>query len=241
MFNRLFRRNKEGADFKVQNPDIHSHLIPGIDDGAATLEDSLALIRKMVELGYSRLITTPHIMWDSYKNTPEIIRQGLEQLREAVEKEGIQVQLEAAAEYFIDEHFLRMLKDGTELLTLPGNRLLVELPYSTPLMNTSETLFSIVEYGYTPILAHPERYTYYHQDLPVYERLAAQGCLLQLNVLSLSNYYGAGVQRAAKWLIKEKLITFLGTDTHHYQHVTALEKALKHPALRNYNFMNHTI
>lgn len=156
MLDKIFSwgRKKSGSRENVIF-DLHSHLIPGIDDGARTMEGSLEMIRQMVAQGFTHLVTTPHIMWDSYKNTPEIIRKGLDEVRAACRENGIEVRLDAAAEYFIDEHFLELLRGKGELLTLPGKRLLVELPYTTPLMNTTETLFSIIGYGYRPVLAHP--------------------------------------------------------------------------------------
>ncbi len=221
--------------------DLHSHLIPGIDDGARTMEGSLEMIRQMVAQGFTHLVTTPHIMWDSYKNTPEVIRNGLDEVREACLENGIEVRLDAAAEYFIDEHFLELLRGQGELLTLPGKRLLVELPYTTPLMNTTETLFSIIGYGYRPVLAHPERYSYFHADPEVYHRLKEQGCELQLNALSLTGQYGSGVQKVARWLLKQQLVTFIGSDAHDIRHVKALAKAMELPAVRDYVFLNNEI
>lgn len=241
MFKNLFFKNKVDRERHAITTDIHSHLIPGIDDGAETTEQSVQMIEQLVSLGYTHLITTPHIMWDSYKNVPEGIRRGLENLRDACTERGIRIRLDAAAEYFIDEHFLELLRGEKEMLTLPGNRLLVELPYSTPLLNTTETLFSIVGYGYIPVLAHPERYNYFHSNMEVYRKLKEQGCELQLNALSLSRYYGTEVQKVALWLLKQKLITFLGTDAHHIQHVAALRKTLELRVLQDYKFSNNQI
>ena len=221
--------------------DIHSHVIPGIDDGVETIEESVSMIRKMQDLGYTRIVTTPHVMWDCYKNTPEIILSGLEEVRQAVKDAGLTIQVDAAAEYFIDEHFVDLLATGQKLLTLPGNRLLVELPYSTQLMNTSETLFSIIENGYQPVLAHPERYTYFHSNPSIYKKLCDQGCELQVNVLSLSNYYGENVYKMAEWLLKNGLITYLGTDAHRMQHLDLISKSNKNDRLSKYPFQNEKL
>ncbi|ODS81744.1 MAG: histidinol phosphatase [Cytophagaceae bacterium SCN 52-12] len=242
MFNKIFSWGQKRAENQERVTfDLHSHLIPGIDDGARTMADSVEMIRQMAAQGFTHLVTTPHIMWDSYKNTPEIIRKGLGEVREACLENGIDIRLDAAAEYFIDEHFLELLRGRGELLTLPGNRLLVELPYTTPLMNTTETLFSIIGYGYRPVLAHPERYSYFHAGPEVYHRLKEQGCELQLNALSLTGQYGSGVQKVARWLLKQQLVTFIGSDAHDIRHVKALAKAMELRVLRDYDFFNNEI
>ncbi|GGB87993.1 tyrosine-protein phosphatase [Dyadobacter sediminis] len=242
MLNWLFdTKKKEELDLSRIGIDIHSHIIPGIDDGVETIEESVAMAKKMQEYGYSRMFTTPHVMWDCYKNTPEIISTGLEDVRNAAKEAGLTIEINAAAEYFIDEHFIDLLTTGQELMTLPGNRLLVELPYSTPLMNTSETLFSIIERGYQPVLAHPERYTYFYSDPSVYKKLADQGCELQVNILSLSNHYGENVHKMAEWLLRNDLISYLGTDAHKIQHVELILKSNKNKWLTKYPFQNEKL
>ena len=242
MLNWLFKK-KENKEFSLSHigTDLHSHMIPGIDDGVETLEESVDMLRKMQDLGYHRAITTPHVIWDCYKNTPEIISSGLADVRVAAKEAGLTIKVDAAAEYFIDEHFMELLNTGQKLLTLPGNRLLVELPYSTPLMNTSESLFSIIEHGYRPILAHPERYTYFHSDPSIYKKLADQGCELQVNVLSLGNYYGEGVSKTAQWLLKNNLITFLGTDAHKKAHLDLIDTRDRYGWMSKYTFDNEKL
>jgi protein-tyrosine phosphatase len=242
MLNWLFdKKEKKGVDLSRIGMDLHSHLIPGIDDGVQTIEESLAMITKMQDLGFKSLFTTPHIMWDCYRNTPEIITSGLENVRTACKNAGLTIEINAAAEYFIDEHFTALLQIPGSLLTLPGNRLLVELPYSTPLLNTAETLFQIIEKGYTPVLAHPERYTYYYQDPSIYKKLVDQGCELQVNVLSLGGYYGEPVHKMAIRLLKQGLITFLGTDAHKMQHLELINTTRKGGWLDSYPFQNEKL
>lgn len=245
MFGNLFKRKKkevatEPGLWNVRI-DIHSHFIPGIDDGAQSVQDSLAMIREFKKFGYTHLYATPHVMWDSYQNTPEIILDGLGIVKKACEEEGIAIELNAAAEYFIDEHFIDMLEKGEPLLTLPGRRLLVELPYTTPLMNTHESLFHIIEKGYRPVLAHPERYTYYHSDPTVYQRFADQGCELQINALSFTRQYGEGVRKTAEWLLSHKLITYVGTDAHRIEHLQRMSKLTRMPFVVEYPYHNHDL
>jgi protein-tyrosine phosphatase len=241
MLNWLFDKKKKEVNLGRIGMDIHSHLIPGIDDGVETIEEAVAMAQKMQELGYSRIYTTPHVMWDCYRNSPEIILSGLEDVRLACKQAGLTIEVNAAAEYFIDEHFMDILNTGKQFLTLPGNRLLVELPYSTPLMNTSETLFKIIEKGYQPVLAHPERYTYFYSDPSVYKKYCDQGCELQVNILSLGGYYGENVHKMAEWLLKNELITFLGTDAHRMQHLDLISKGDKASWLTKYPFQNQKL
>jgi tyrosine-protein phosphatase YwqE len=227
MLNWLFdKKKKDETDLSAIGMDLHSHLIPGIDDGVETIEDSLVMLQKM---------------WDCYRNTPEIIRAGINDVRVAAVNAGLDMEIDAAAEYFIDEHFVELLNTGGELLTLPGNRLLVELPYSTKLMNTSETLFQIVAKGYRPVLAHPERYTYFYQDPSIFKKLCDQGCELQVNVLSLGNYYGENVHKMADWLLSNGLITYVGTDAHKPAHLDLINRTDKKGWLKKYRFQNHKL
>jgi protein-tyrosine phosphatase len=242
MLNWLFdtKKNKDVSLDRI-GIDIHSHLIPGIDDGVETVEEAVAMAAKMQSLGFSHIVTTPHVMWDCYKNTPEIILSGLENVRQGAAEAGLTIKIDAAAEYFIDEHFNELLVTGQQFLTLPGNRLLVELPYSTPLMNTSETLFSIIKNGYQPVLAHPERYTYFYSDPSVYKKLADQGCELQVNILSLTGYYGENITKMAEWLLRNNLITFLGTDAHKIQHLDMIQKSNRNNWISKYPFQNEKL
>jgi protein-tyrosine phosphatase len=240
MLNWIFKSTAEPLDLSFLQVDLHSHLLPGIDDGVKTVDEAVDMIRTLHGFGYQHLITTPHIIWDAYRNTPEIILQKLAEVREACQKAGLNIRLDAAAEYFLDEHFTELLTSGQPLLTLHENRILVELPYTTPLLNISETLFQILKHGYRPILAHPERYVYFHHQREIYSQLSAQGCELQLNALSLTGYYGDEVAHMAEWLLKENLIVYLGTDAHRMQHLELLKKIKKSKWLNSYPFQNHT-
>lgn len=239
MLNWLFHKEKQkDVDLSHLGMDLHAHIIPGIDDGVETLEQSVEMLTRMQALGFERVYATPHVMWDCYKNTPDTILHGLADIRLAAKQAGLTLRIDAAAEYFIDEHFVEMLTKGEQLLTLPGNRVLVELPYSTALMNTSETLFYIIAKGYRPVLAHPERYTYFYSDPTIYKKLCDQGCELQLNILSLGNYYGESVHKMAMTLLKQGLITFLATDSHRIQHLDLINNCDKNQLLARYPFQN---
>lgn len=218
----IFKKKKQLADLSGIATDMHSHLLPGIDDGSPDVETSIALIRGMMELGYKKFITTPHIMWDIYQNTHETIKTAHTVLKEALKKEKIKVHIRAAAEYFLDDHFDQLLDYNTPLLTLHNNLVLVEFSFVNAPFDLKEKLFKLQMNGYQPVLAHPERYLYFKVNKEFYDSLKDAGCLFQLNLLSLSNYYGKASTELAHYLIKKNYIDLLGTDLHHARHLEAL-------------------
>ena len=201
---------------------MHSHLIPGIDDGSRDMEMSLRLITGLRELGYKKLITTPHINGDHFPNTPETIRSGLAAVRTAIKDRQLDVGIDAAAEYLLDDHFSSTLDSGQPLLTFHGNWVLVEFSFVVPAINSMETLFSLQMKGYQPVLAHPERYLYFGAEKGWYDRLRDAGCLFQLNLLSLKGHYGKLAHQLAGYLIKKRYVDLLGTDLHHEKHLQLL-------------------
>lgn len=209
------------SDFSSIKTDIHSHLIPGIDDGAKTMDDSIELIRAQYALGIRNFITTPHIMSDFFKNTPEIIIGGLNELRLVLKQENIDVQIDAAAEYYMDEGFVRKL-DSEPLLTFGDNYLLFEISYINAPENLRDIIFRIQSNGYKPILAHPERYPFYYNRFDEYKKIRDLDVKLQLNINSLSGYYGADAKRIAEKLIDANLIDLIGSDMHHQRHAAAM-------------------
>jgi protein-tyrosine phosphatase len=206
--------------------DMHSHLLPGLDDGAETVAHSLDLLRELQALGFTKLVMTPHIMGDFYKNTPEGIRAALATLRAAAAEAGLaDVALECAAEYYLDEWLGRKLADGTELLTFGGEQryLLIETSYLNEPLNLNGTIFDLQAAGYRVVLAHPERYVYFYSRFAEIEKLRKDyGVLLQLNLNSLAGYYSPAARHVAEKLIDGGLVDFVGTDTHHLRHTAAL-------------------
>jgi len=223
----------EKFDYSAIKTDMHSHILPGIDDGSPDMDTSLQLIRGLKALGYSRLIASPHIMWDMYRNTPSIIQRKLDEVRKAVEKEGIDIEIDAAAEYFLDEHVEDLLKKKEPLLAVKENLVLVEFSMAFPAMNIKEILFEMQMQGYQPIIAHPERYAYLESNKEFYQELKEDiGCLFQLNLLSLGNHYGKNVHELATYLIKKGYYDLVGTDLHHARHLEGLKSPALHSQLK---------
>lgn len=213
-------------DYSSLQVDMHSHFIPGIDDGAKTIEDSLALLSAMQELGYRKVITTPHIMADGYKNTPEIIKAGLEKVRQAVKQVNLQIEIEAAAEYYFDFDFEKKIKERSLLTFGSKNYVLWEVPFINPPDNMNQLIFDMTTMGYTPVLAHVERYGFWQHNFEKYEELINRGVLLQMNINSITGHYSIPTRKAAQWLIDKDMISFVGSDCHHSGHIELMRKAL---------------
>ncbi|GAA4377682.1 tyrosine-protein phosphatase [Hymenobacter koreensis] len=229
-FQKLFGRSEAAlTSLAALGVDMHSHLLPGLDDGAATVEQSVELLQHMRELGYRKLIMTPHIMGDFYRNTPEGIREKLVLLRNAATEHGIDLELECAAEYYLDDSLVRKLEEGQQLLSFGGeNRyLLFETSYINEPFNLTDIVFALKSAGYQPVLAHPERYTYLYSKFDELQRIREKGVLLQVNLNSLVGYYSPAAKRVAEKLIDAGLVDLAGTDMHHLKHTDALRRVLQ--------------
>ena len=222
----------EPINLGLLHTDLHSHLIPGIDDGSKSMEDSINLIKELWDLGYRKLITTPHIMADYYKNTPEIILTGLENVRAELKRQGIEMEIEAAAEYMLDDGFMAKLEAGN-LLTFGNKFILVELSYIAEPPNLNAIFFELQTNGYQVVLAHPERYNYWHNDFSKYQDLFDRNILLQMNINSLTGWYSSESKKIAEKLIEHKLLSFLGTDLHNENYLHELKKSRFMPALND--------
>lgn len=246
LLGKLFGKKKRLApiDLGIIGADMHSHLIPGIDDGAPDLAASLGLIGALRDLGYHRIITTPHIMSDFYRNTSANISAGCEVVVAACRQDGIHVNLQAAAEYYLDDHFERLI-DAGDLLTFGDRYVLFELPFMAEPEMLKSTLFKLQMAGYKPVLAHPERYPYWHRETQKFIDLVERDVLLQLNINSLTGFYGPGVQKCGEWLIDRGLVRFAGTDCHHPGHVGLLNEARTlpylHKVVESGHLLNHTL
>ncbi|HJM15960.1 MAG TPA: CpsB/CapC family capsule biosynthesis tyrosine phosphatase [Flavobacteriales bacterium] len=225
-FSGLKKKELESIDFSVLKTDIHSHLIPGIDDGVQSLDESLDLIFALQGLGFSKIITTPHTMSDFYKNTPEIIISGRDDVQKDLDKLNRSIEFEAASEYYVDFDFQNKI-DKKEFLTFASKYLLIEFPFIDEPINIDETIFNLQLSGYNVVLAHPERYLYY--ELKDYERLTNKGVLLQLNLLSITGYYSPQVKKQAEKLINADLVSFVGTDCHNMRQIEHLKECFTNP------------
>ena len=209
--------------------DMHSHILPAIDDGADSLVISLAMIATCQQLGYRKLIMTPHIMGDFYRNTPALIREKLTLVQAAVKEKEWEIELDCAAEYYLDEWFIDKLKGEEPLLSFGDKYVLVETSYINEALNFKEVIFALQAAGYNPVLAHPERYTYLYDRFDELVKIAELGVLFQININSLTGYYSDMARKVAEKLIDLKLVHMLGSDAHHNRHLQTLSKAAATP------------
>lgn len=220
----FFKKNKSALRDLIpdNHVDIHSHLLPGIDDGAQTIEDTLYLINSLKDFGFSDFITTPHTFSGFWDNTKEGILNTESCTKEILAKNNITNPFKAASEYLMNDHFVSLFQKG-EILTLKDNYVLVEMSYLNAPIQLYNIIFDLQVAGYKPVLAHPERYQFYHKNFSEYAKLKNAGCLFQLNLLSSVGYYGKDVTETAEKLIKAGLIDFVGSDVHHKKHIEAFE------------------
>lgn len=223
LFSRKANKQNLVDDLSTLAVDLHSHLIPGIDDGAANLEASIRLITELKNLGYKKIITTPHIMSDYFRNTPEIISNGLHTVKDELKRLNIEVEIEAAAEYYFDEQFLELL-EAKKILTICNEYLLFELSYLSKPRGVMDVIYKIRQKGYQPLLAHPERYPYL--SFNEYNEFRDAGCFFQLNILSLTGHYGNISKKIAEKLIDENMIDFIATDLHHIHHIEVIKESV---------------
>lgn len=223
MFN-FFSSKKEPEKLCVST-DIHCHVIPGIDDGSRDVETSIELVERMQSWGINRIIATPHVTQDTFENTPASMGYALSLLRAELDNKGNSIDISHSAEYRIDELFVSQLEQGL-VVAMPNNYLLVENSFIQEPWNLDRILFDLKVKGYKPILAHPERYHYYHRHFDRYKEIRSAGTFLQINLLSLSGYYGKDEKNIAMKLIENNLVDFLGTDMHNHRHADAIEEFL---------------
>jgi len=252
MFSRLFGRRKkeedqyghlpipETANWGILGADMHSHFLPGIDDGAKNIEDSLLLLRSMADMGYKTIITTPHVFIDYYPNTTETITTALATAQKVVTENNIDIKLRAAAEYYMDDYFAQLM-EKEPLLTIHKNEVLVEfsMMFEPPML--AQYIFNMQTAGYKPIIAHPERYVFFHRDLGKYQELKDRGCLLQMNMLSIAGYYGQNIKIVAEKLMAQGLYDYCGSDAHHEKHLAVLKAMACSPSyhkIAGYPFLN---
>ncbi len=213
--------------------DMHSHILPGIDDGSPDVETSIALIKGLMELGVTSSIATPHVIGDLYRNDEASITGALKTLRDELKKQNIDFPVSAAAEYMLDSYFIELLNRKTKLLTIKDNIILTEFSYASMPEDPGKMSFAIITEGYTPILAHPERYPYYYNSYKIFHHLIDLGFLLQVNLLSLTGYYGKEALKVAKYLLKNDMVSYVGTDMHHFRHLGLLTSSKTRSALQD--------
>ena len=236
---RFFNKNKPFLRDIIPSGyvDIHSHLLPKIDDGSKSINETIALITELKEFGFDQFITTPHVMHQVWENSKIIIEENHLKTSLELKSNAITNSFKVAAEYMLDDNFRKQFQTE-KLLTLKNNYVLVEMSYLNPPLRLFDIIFDLQVAGYQPILAHPERYNFYHSSLEDYNKLKRAGCLFQLNLLSSVGYYGPNITKASDYLLKNNLIDFVGSDVHHDKHTSFFNKKI---VLKNLDSLKEVI
>lgn len=218
----IFTKKEESPFYKI-GVDIHSHLLPKLDDGVKSFEESLLILERMRKLGYRKVITTPHVIHDAYPNTSEGILEKWMLLRKKIEINQLDIEIEAAAEYQIDDNFIKMLDGNAEFLTFGKKYILVETPFFNEPVYLQSVIFKLNALGFKPILAHPERYVYFQNNPKFLKEISQMNIYFQINMNSLAGFYDKAAQKLAEWMIDHKMVHFLGSDCHNMRHMETTE------------------
>lgn len=236
---RIFSKKKIKLKELIPNGyiDIHSHILPEIDDGPNNLEDSKKIVAAMEKLGFSKVIATPHTYPGLYNNSTNTIKKSFSSL----DCENYGLQIGYASEYMLDSSLIDKAKNK-ELLTLKENFVLLEMSFLGPPVNLDEIIFYIKINGYIPVIAHPERYRFLFSDFNKFFELKKRGCKFQINLLSLTGYYGNEVTNICQKLINKNLVDFFGSDIHNMHHIEEFKKQIIiHDHLEISNIFKRTI
>ncbi len=217
--------------------DIHCHLLPKIDDGATDLDNTWQLIDALQNIGFAKCIVTPHTLKGVWNNSSENIKQNFLETKANLQSIQSDYINSFSSEYMLDYHFIKLLQQN-DVLPLKDNFLLVEMSYKNLPMNLYDILFEITKHNYQPILAHPERYGFYHHKLEEYKKLKQNNVKFQLNLLSTVGYYGASIAKIVDKLLENNYIDFTGSDVHHFNHIQAFDLPLK---IKNIDQLQHAM
>ncbi len=224
----LFSKKPKNDNPYPLEVDVHSHLLPGIDDGVGSFEESIEILQLMKRLGYRKVITTPHVMTEYYPNNREIIMDKLQGLQEAMKEVELEMVVEAAAEYYLDESFMALLDTPEKLMVFGKNYLLFETSFINEPVFLKEAVFKINSLGLQPVMAHPERYLYIQSNFKLLEQLAERNLLFQCNINAITGYYSAAAKKVTKQMIKKSMVSFLGSDCHNMKHAIVTKQAISH-------------
>lgn len=241
LFQNIFGSNEVNLPVRV---DMHSHLIPGIDDGSQSVEESLPMVKDLMELGYEEFICTPHIMGDVFRNTEETISKAHDQLMNHLAVNGLNPKITFAAEYYLDDWFHEKVKRNEKLLCLKDNILLFETSYMNAPAILKDVIFDLQSQGYDLVLAHPERYIYLYDSFEKFQELYDLNIKFQINLNSLTGYYSPAAKKFAQKLIDNKMVDYIGTDCHAEKHIIQLRKAMNEKyfkKLASLNLLNDSL
>jgi tyrosine-protein phosphatase YwqE len=235
---------KEPNILKYLNADVHTHLLPGVDDGVRDFETALSCINEMKRNGINKIYITPHFQTHRFKNDEDDIKYRFDELQKQLGEYVSDIELQLAGEYLIDSGFEERLKTKN-LLAINDKYLLVEFSFNQSMLGMEELFFDIQMKGYEVILAHPERYHYLNQDSKLLNNLKEQGVYFQSNIMSFGGFYGSESMKRAYQYVDKGWINFLGTDIHGKKYRDALvdvcKKSKFQKLLKKNTFLNNQL
>ena len=197
--------------------DFHAHILPNIDDGSASMEESINLIKEAEQAGFTGIISTSHYLQNYYECDEAERRRILAELANQVKVADVEAEipkLYLGSEIYISTDIVELLEEGKASTINGTNYVLFELPMNSKPLFAKEVVYKLIENGYKPIIAHPERYSYVKEDIEFVRELKSMGALFQSNYGSVIGMYGGSAKKTLKKLLKEDLISFLGSDVH---------------------------
>lgn len=227
-----FHDKKKSKNCIKLHTDLHSHILPGIDDGASDLDESLEMAQSFINAGLHKIITTPHVHPGVYDNTSQDISNAAHNFQDALKAENIPLKLEYAAEYFVCPEVLTLMQSG-EILSFGWNYVLVEFDFFTSPFAPEKFAQDSIKTGYTPVLAHPERYEYWTGNRHAFQQLKNAGYLFQANIPSAANSYGIEAKRNFHYLSSGSMIDFLGSDAHDAATIQSLDDIINSSEVQN--------
>lgn len=214
--------------------DIHSHLIYGVDDGSRSIEESIEILQKLKQIGFDNVIITPHFIENSeYSSRNSEKEEKLLDIKNLLKSNDIDINIYIGNEIFINEDIKNLIEKGF-VETLAGtNYLLIELPFHNKILNLEDVLYELKHKGYVPIIAHPERYSYFQENYKLVDELKEDGILFQSNYASIIGYYGKEAEKLLKYMLKHKYVDYLGTDIHRIDKICVIDNFKKIEKLFN--------
>lgn len=225
MFDFLKKNNDKPTFF--YSTDVHSHLIPGVDDGSKNVETSISLLKGMHDLGINHFLVTPHVTDGTFMNSHATLDVPFNNLKEAIANENLDITIMHSAEYRVDEFFENKVMKANDYMLLPNNYILIENSFLQESLSFQQIVFDLKTLDFKPILAHPERYYYYITNKDRYRELHDFEILFQINILSFAGYYGKEVKTTAWWLLENDMVNFIGSDLHNAGALEYIKKFLK--------------
>ena len=194
--------------------DLHSHILPSIDDGSRNIDETIELIKEATNVGFEGIITTSHYMEGYYETGIQEREILIQAIYQKIRQRNINTKLYLGNEIYLSDNIIELLKEGKASTINNTSYVLFEMPLNVEPLNLYDIAYELIQNKLVPILAHPERYTFIQKDLELIYDLIDLGVLMQANYASIDGYYGTKAQIIAKNLLENNMIHFLGSDVH---------------------------